>query len=230
MGEAVDFRPQPGHRDPEPPRTCLKIRRLGLRDYAPTWQEMRAFTGQRGRDTPDELWLLEHKPVFTLGQSARHEDILDGGSSTPVILADRGGQATYHGPGQLVLYVLLDLSRRRLGIRRLVHTLEQTVIDALMTQGVAAARRDGAPGVYVRGRKLAALGLRVRRGCCYHGLALNVNMDLSPFSSINPCGFPGLKVTQLAELGVPWSVEEAGNRLVEILETHLDGNIAREAG
>lgn len=169
---------------------------------------------------PDVLWLLEHPPTYTLGQAGRAEHLFAPGS-IPVVQVDRGGQVTYHGPGQLVLYTLLDLKRRRLPIRVLVRLLEQSVIDLVAGQGVRAARRSGAPGVYVEGKKLAALGLRVRRGCCYHGLALNVAMDLRPFCGINPCGYPGLQVTQLAELGIPWSVRETGKRLLDELLPQL---------
>ncbi|HYN77844.1 MAG TPA: lipoyl(octanoyl) transferase LipB [Lamprocystis sp. (in: g-proteobacteria)] len=175
------------------------LRRLpGLQDYRVTWEAMRAFTDTRGPSTPDEVWLLEHPPVFTLGQAGRLEHLLDPGE-IPVIQVDRGGQVTYHGPGQLIAYVMLDLRRGAIGVKRLVHLLEQTVIDLLAAKGICAAARPDAPGVYVDGAKIAALGLRVRQGCCYHGLALNVAMDLAPFRRINPCGYPGLEVTQIAD-------------------------------
>ena len=189
--------------------------------YEPTWHAMRRFTEQRAGDAPDEVWLLEHPPVFTLGQAARREHVLAPGN-IPVVQVDRGGQVTYHGPGQLVAYVLLDLRRRGWGVRRLVRALEQAVVALLASQGVAAGARPGAPGVYVDGRKLAALGLRVRRGCTYHGLALNVHMDLEPFRRIDPCGYPGLRVTQLSELGIRWSVAETANHLVEHLSELLE--------
>jgi lipoyl(octanoyl) transferase len=175
---------------------------------------MRRFTETRGRDADDELWLLEHPPVYTLGQAGRREHLLRAGR-IPVVHTDRGGQVTYHGPGQLVAYVLVDMRRARLGVRRLVHGLEQCVIDLLEDGGVVAQRRPRAPGVFVAGSKVCALGLRVRNGCSYHGLALNVTMDLEPFQGIDPCGFPGLQVTRLADLGIPWNTHETGHRLVE---------------
>jgi lipoyl(octanoyl) transferase len=191
----------------------LVVRGLGLSDYADTWRRMRRFTDARDEATGDELWLLEHPPVFTLGQAGRREHLLDAGA-IPVVDSDRGGQITYHGPGQLVAYVLVDLRRRRLGVRHLVAGLEQCVIDMLAAQGICAARRERAPGVYVSGKKICALGLRIRNGCSYHGLALNVNMDLEPFERIDPCGYAGLEVTQTRDLGIPWSVHEAGEGLM----------------
>ncbi len=198
--------------DTDAPRRLLLVRRLpGYRDYLPTLEAMREFTDLRGPDTSDALWLLEHPPVFTLGQAGREEHLLDPGP-IPVIKVDRGGQVTYHGPGQLVVYVLLDLRRAGLGIKRLVGLLEQAVIDLLATLEVTAQRRADAPGVYVEGAKVAALGLRIRNGCSYHGLALNVDMDLDPFGRINPCGYPGLAVTRLSDLvpGVSMPEIEAG--------------------
>ncbi|MGB7932281.1 MAG: lipoyl(octanoyl) transferase LipB [Gammaproteobacteria bacterium] len=185
-----------------PDHTALSVRERGLADYAATWREMQAFTDTRTVESPDELWLLQHPPVITFGRNAKTEHLLYHTNDIPVIRVDRGGQVTYHGPGQLIAYLLLDLKRRRLGIQSLVRILEQSVIHLLADYSIRAGRRDKAPGVYVDGRKIAALGLRVRRGCCYHGLSLNVNMDLSPFSMINPCGFADLEVTQLAELGI----------------------------
>ena len=174
-------------------------------------------------DTPDELWLLEHPPVYTLGQAGKPEHLLrDNG--IPVVRVDRGGQVTYHGPGQVVAYVLLDLRRRGLAVKQLVSLLEQSVIDLLAAHGVAGARRPGAPGVYVEGAKVAALGLRVRGGCAYHGLALNVNMDLAPFRDINPCGYAGLAVTQIGDLGVRLSTSEAADALAAGLADALRGN------
>ena len=195
-------------------RPCgvLRVRQLGRRDYASVWQAMRAFTDARAEDTADELWLLEHTPVFTLGQAGREEHLLDPGD-IPVIKVDRGGQVTYHGPGQLVAYLLLDLRRAGLGVRRLVGLLEQAVIELLADYGVRACARADAPGVYVDGRKLASLGLRVRRGCSFHGLALNLGMDLAPFGRIDPCGYPGLEVTRLADLGGPTQVDRVGRDL-----------------
>lgn len=177
----------------------LLIRRLpGLQDYRQTWDSMRAFTDARGPQTTDELWLLEHPPVFTLGQAGRAEHLLSPGE-IPVIRTDRGGQVTYHGPGQLLGYLLLDLRRHGLGVKRLVVLLEQAVVDTLARQGIVASTCPGAPGVYVAGAKIASIGLRVRAGCSYHGLALNVAMDLEPFARINPCGYPGLAVTQISD-------------------------------
>ena len=173
---------------------------------------MQAFTAQRTADTPDELWLLEHPPVYTLGQAGKVEHLI-AATDIPVVPIDRGGQITYHGPGQVVAYVLVDLRRRGFGIRELVGRMEQAVIDLLATQGVAAERLAGAPGVYVGGSKIAALGLRVRHGCTYHGLALNVDMDLAPFAAINPCGYPGMAVTQCRNLGVNLTLPQAEQAL-----------------
>lgn len=176
-----------------------RVQRLGRRDYTATWQAMRAFTEQRTADTADEIWLLEHPPVFTLGLNGKPEHLLAPGD-IPLVKTDRGGQVTYHGPGQLIAYLLLDLKRRGLGVKEMVSRMEQAVIDLLAAEGIEGQRRVGAPGIYVEGKKIAALGLRVRRGCSYHGLSLNVDMDLAPFSRINPCGFEGLQTTQLREL------------------------------
>ncbi len=177
----------------------LRLRRRGRVDYAACLADMQTFTDRRDADTPDELWLVEHPPVFTLGLAGKPEHVLDAGD-IPVVRCDRGGQVTYHGPGQVVLYALLDLARAGHGVKALVTTLEQAVIDLLAGLDVAGARRPGAPGVYVAGAKIAALGLRVRRGCCYHGLSFNVAMDLAPFARINPCGYADLPVTQLRDL------------------------------
>jgi len=191
---------------------ALLVRRRGLSDYSAAWAEMRAFTDGRTQDTPDELWLLQHPPVFTLGQAGRAEHLLDPGE-IPVIQTDRGGQVTYHGPGQLVAYLLVDLRRGGLGVKGLVHLLEGAVIGLLAGYGIEAEARADAPGVYVAGAKIASLGLRVRRGCSYHGLSLNVDMDLTPFLRINPCGHPGLAVTQLADLGGPKDLRLVGDAL-----------------
>lgn len=191
----------------------LIVRRLGRRAYKPVWREMSDFTERRDAATTDELWLVEHPPVFTLGQAGRREHVLDAGD-IPLIQVDRGGQVTYHGPGQVVAYPMLDLRRRGIGIRRLVHELERAVIEQLSGYGIRATRRDAAPGVYVDGRKVAALGLRVRRGCTFHGLAFNVAMDLSPFQRIDPCGYAGLEVTQVSKLGGPGNLERVGADLV----------------
>ncbi|GAA0709717.1 lipoyl(octanoyl) transferase [Dyella sp. SG562] len=192
----------------------LKIRRLGRQPYEATWKAMSAFTDQRGPDTPDELWVLEHDPVFTLGQAGKMEHVLAPGE-IPVVPVDRGGQVTYHGPGQIVAYPLIDLRRAGVGVREMVCKIEQAIIDTLERWNIGAARLDGAPGVYVAGAKVAALGLRVRRGCSFHGLAFNVNMDLEPFHRINPCGYKGLQVTQVLDLGGPSRLAEVEDALVE---------------
>ena len=198
-----------------PPR----VRRLGLCDYAPVWRDMQALTGARGRAAPDEVWLLEHRPVFTLGMNGKPEHLLSPGD-IPVVATDRGGQVTYHGPGQMVAYLMLDLRRLRIGVRRLVDALERSVIDWLAVRGVVAEARRDAPGVYVGGAKIAALGLRVRGGCSYHGISFNVDMDLAPFSCINPCGYRGLAVTQLRDLGIGLSV-------AQVAEEWLPGLLAQ---
>lgn len=192
----------------------LKIRRLGRQPYEATWKAMSAFTDQRGPDTPDELWLLEHDPVFTLGQAGKMEHVLAPGD-IPVVPVDRGGQVTYHGPGQIVGYPLIDLRRAGVGVREMVNKIEQAIIDTLEHWNIGAERVDGAPGVYVAGAKVAALGLRVRRGCSFHGLAFNVNMDLAPFHLINPCGYKGLAVTQVLDLGGPSRLADVEDALVE---------------
>nr|WP_050981480.1 lipoyl(octanoyl) transferase LipB [Rhodanobacter spathiphylli] len=198
---------------PIPDSRPLKIRRLGRQPYAATWRAMSAFTDNRTADTPDELWLLEHDPVFTLGQAGKMEHVLAPGD-IPVIPVDRGGQVTYHGPGQIVGYPLIDLRRIGVGVRELVHRIEQSLIDTLAHWNVNASRREGAPGVYVGAAKVAALGLRVRRGCSFHGLAFNVAMDLEPFHRINPCGYKDLAVTQLLDLGGPSSLATVEDVLV----------------
>ena len=199
----------------------IRLRRLGRRDCAGAVDEMRAYTGSRTEDSPDEIWLVEHPPVYTLGQAGRRAHVRAPGR-IPVLATDRGGQVTYHGPGQAVVYVLFDLRRLGVGVRGLVHDLEQAVIDAVARAGVAAARRPGAPGVYVGGAKLAALGLRVRRGCTYHGTAVNVDLDLAPFRGIDPCGYEGLEVTRLRDLGVAWTVGETGERVAQELMERID--------
>lgn len=192
------------------------VRSLGRVEYEPTWRAMQDFTARRSADTPDEIWLLEHPPVYTQGQAGKPEHLI-AATRIPVVPIDRGGQITYHGPGQVVAYVLVDLRRRGYGIRELVARLEQAVIDLLAAQGVAAARLAGAPGVYAGGAKIAALGLRVKHGCTYHGLALNVDMDLAPFAAINPCGYAGMAVTQCRDLGVELSVADAEQALSRYL-------------
>jgi lipoyl(octanoyl) transferase len=192
------------------------VRWLGRTGYEPTWRAMQQFTEQRDAATPDELWLLEHEPVFTLGMNADRAHLLAPGD-IPVVRIDRGGQVTYHGPGQLVVYPLIDVRRARLGVRELVTALEGAVIALATRYGIDAACRAGAPGVYVADRKLASVGLRIRRGGSYHGLALNVNMDLEPFARINPCGHAGLEMTQLAALGGPADLERVGRELAPLL-------------
>ncbi len=196
------------------------IRRLGRVEYEPTWRAMQRFTEERGAATPDEIWLLEHPPVFTLGANASRSHLLAPGD-IPVVQIDRGGQVTYHGPGQLVVYPLIDLRRLGLGIRDFVTALERAVIELAAGFGITAQARRSAPGVYVGGDKLASVGVRVRRNGSYHGLALNVALDLEPFSRINPCGYQGLKMTQLATLGGPRSVWECADALEPRLKRAL---------
>jgi len=197
-----------------------QVRWLGRVDYEPTWRAMQRLTDERGPDTPDEIWLLEHPPVFTLGMNADSSHVL-GAGDIPVVRIDRGGQVTYHGPGQLVAYPLVDLRRAGLGVRDLVSALENAVIRLAAAHGIEAATRAGAPGVYVGAAKLASVGIRIRRGASYHGLAVNVNMDLAPFARINPCGYAGLAMTQLASLGGPDSVEAAAAGLAPLLIEEL---------
>ena len=192
------------------------VRDLGRQPYASVWRAMQGFTDDRGADTPDELWLVEHDPVFTLGQAGKREHVLMPGD-IPVLNVDRGGQVTYHGPGQLVVYPLLDLKRIKVGVRDYVCRIEQSIIDTLDHWNIHAERRDGAPGVYVNGAKVAALGIRVRRGCTFHGLAFNIAMDLEPFHRINPCGYAGLQVTSMLDLGGPSSLEAVKPVLLEAL-------------
>ncbi len=198
----------------------LVIRYLGLRAYETIWQAMRDFTDGRDAETPDELWLLQHPAIYTLGQAGRWEHLLDAGG-IPALKVDRGGQVTYHGPGQLIAYLLLDLKRAGLGIKGLVHLLETAVMELLAAHGISAQVRPDAPGVYVAGAKIASLGLRVRRHCSYHGLALNVDLDLEPFSRINPCGYPGLAVTRLVDLGVALSLDRIAEELAARLAARL---------
>lgn len=203
---------------PAKPRARLlpaaNARDLGRRAYEPVWRAMQAFTDARNSDTADELWLVEHDPVFTLGQTGKAEHVLLPGD-IPVLQVDRGGQVTYHGPGQLVLYPLMDLRRLKIGAREYVCRIEQAIIDTLADWNIGAVRRDGAPGVYVAGAKIAAIGIRVRRGCTFHGLAFNIDMDLSPFSRINPCGYAGLRVTSMVDLGGPSGLQAVKPALVE---------------
>jgi lipoyl(octanoyl) transferase len=198
------------------------IRRLGLVPYEPTWRAMQRFTDDRKPETRDEIWFVEHPPVFTLGLNASREHVLSAGD-IPVIQIDRGGQVTYHGPGQLVVYALIDLKRAGLGVRDLVSALEASVINYAREFGIHAECRRAAPGVYVAGRKLASLGIRIRRGASYHGLALNINMDLEPFGRIHPCGHADLQMTQLADLGGPCSLKSAAQGLKPHLLAALFG-------
>jgi lipoyl(octanoyl) transferase len=203
--------------DPAPTIVC---RHLGLRDYETVWREMQAFTDQRTPKTPDEFWLTEHPPVYTLGLNGKPEHLLAPGD-IPVVQCDRGGQVTYHGPGQIVLYLLLDLRRRKLGVKTLVHQMEQALINLLQVYDIPGQRRAGAPGIYVGDAKIAALGLRVRKGCCYHGLSLNVDMDLEPFSRINPCGYAGLATTQVCDQRTDIAVETLIPKLLRTLEEQV---------
>ena len=198
----------------------IRVRRLGRVAYAPTWRAMQAFTQSRGPETADEIWLLEHPPVFTLGLAGRPEHVLAAGD-VAVVRTDRGGQVTFHGPGQVVAYVLLDLRRLGVGVRELVRRLEESALAVLDQHGIRGERVNGRPGVYVDGRKVAAVGLRVARGCSYHGLALNVDLALEPFSRIDPCGYPGLESTSLALLGVRDSIDAVQQSLASALQRIL---------
>ncbi|APE05410.1 lipoyl(octanoyl) transferase LipB [Alteromonas sp. MB-3u-76] len=192
------------------------IRQLGRQPYQPIWQAMQRFTDDRDSDTIDEIWLVEHDPVFTQGQAGKAEHILVPGD-IPVVQVDRGGQVTYHGPGQQVIYLLLNIKRRKLGVRHLVTAMEEAVVGLLAQYDVVAYPKPDAPGVYVNEQKVCSLGLRIRNGCSFHGLALNVNMDLSPFQRINPCGYAGMEMTDTARLNGPDSLELAGNELTRLL-------------
>ena len=200
---------------------ALTIRNLGLQDYEPVWRAMQQFTNSRNADTPDEIWFAEHSPVFTLGVNASREHLLAPGD-IPVVQIDRGGQVTYHGPGQLMIYPLIDLRRSGLGVRPLVTALEQSIVDLAAEFGIAATSRADAPGVYVNGVKLASVGLRIRRGASFHGMALNVDVDLEPFSRINPCGLTNLEVTTLARLG--------GERDLDIVQRQLLPHLLQQLG
>lgn len=198
----------------------LLLRQLGRQPYLPVWQRMQQFTAARDPHTPDEIWLLEHEPVFTFGREGKPEHLLQAGD-IPVVRVDRGGQITYHGPGQLVVYLLLDLRRRRLGVRNLVAGIEQALCALLAGYGIDGQLLPDTPGVFVAGAKIASLGLRVNQGCSSHGLALNVAMDLQPFAQINPCGHQGLAMTQLRDLTGPRSMEQVARDLAPLLITHL---------
>lgn len=206
---------------PQAGARVARLRDLGRRPYPPVWRAMQAFTDARDAATADELWLVEHDPVFTLGQAGKDEHVLMPGE-IPVLHVDRGGQVTYHGPGQIVLYPLLDLKRLGVGVKEYVHRIEQAMIDTLADWNIHAERRDGAPGVYVNGAKIGALGIRVRRGCTFHGLAFNVAMDLEPFRRINPCGYAGMAVTAMVDLGGPSGLDAVKPVLV--------GHVARLFG
>jgi lipoyl(octanoyl) transferase len=199
----------------------LVVQHLGRVDYEPTWRAMQEFTATRTVATPDELWICEHAPVYTLGQAGKPEHLLTD-IGIPLVKIDRGGQITYHGPGQVVIYLLIDLPRRQLKVREIVSRIEQAVIDLLAEQGAVAERHGGAPGVYVGAAKVAALGLRIKKGCCYHGVSLNVDMDLSPFAAINPCGFPGMPVTQTRDLGISLTPSQVAQALARHLSNQLE--------
>ncbi|HUO43672.1 MAG TPA: lipoyl(octanoyl) transferase LipB [Burkholderiales bacterium] len=201
---------------------AVEVRHLGRAGYDPVWQAMRDLTARRDAAASDEIWLVEHSPVYTLGVAARAQHLPRFDNGIPVVKTDRGGQITYHGPGQLVAYLLLDLRRRALSVRPLVTLMEQAIVNLLAEYNIEATARRNAPGVYVGNAKVAALGLRIRRGCCYHGLALNVDMDLRPFAAIDPCGYPGLAVTQLRDLGVSDGLDTVGARLTQHLLQQLN--------
>jgi lipoyl(octanoyl) transferase len=200
--------------------TLLKVQHLGLQEYQPIWEEMKSFTASRTHKTPDEIWLLQHPPVFTLGQNADKNHLLDPGN-IPVIPIDRGGQVTYHGPGQLIAYLLIDLKRKELGIRSFVNLLEKLIIDLLARYGIEAKGNASAHGVYVKEAKIASIGLRLKRFCTFHGISLNVDMDLTPFSQINPCGMPGLQVTQLKTHAPHCEFLEVEQNFIEVFNHHF---------
>jgi lipoyl(octanoyl) transferase len=202
-------------------RPRFTIRRLGTVAYEPTWQSMKDWTLSRGSDSPDQLWLLQHPPVYTLGLAARESHLPRADNGIGVVKSDRGGQITYHGPGQIIVYTLLNLRQLGIGVRHLVRHIEQSVIDLLAQYDIDAHGLEAAPGVYVGAAKVAALGLRIRNGCSYHGLSLNVDMDLSPFADIDPCGYPELQVTQLRDLGVSDDIASIGEKLLDILQFNL---------
>lgn len=198
----------------------MKTSYLGRRDYVPLWHDMQKFTDERDASTPDEIWFCEHPPVFTLGLNASKEHLLAPGD-IPVVQIDRGGQVTFHGPGQLMVYPLIDIRRANVGVRTLVTALEQSVVDLAAEYDIAAAARADAPGVYVAGNKLASVGLRIRRGCSFHGMALNVGIDLEPFTRINPCGYAELQMTDLHSLGIDLQLEETCAKLLPHFLAHL---------
>jgi lipoyl(octanoyl) transferase len=199
----------------------LEVRYAAVMDYLSTWQAMKEFTATRTQNTPDQIWLLQHSPVYTQGVAGKPEHLLYN-SCIPVVRTDRGGQITYHGPGQIIAYLLLDMRRLKLGVRDLVRKMEAAVVDLLGDYGVDACGNEDAPGVYVGGAKIAALGLKIKNGCCYHGLALNASMDLTPFMAINPCGYAGLRVTQTSDLGITDGLEALQGKLAEKLRARLE--------
>jgi len=207
------------------------VHALGLVEYLPIWEAMRKFTAERTAHTRDEVWLVQHPPIYTQGLAGRPEHLLHR-TSIPVVKIDRGGQITYHGPGQIVAYILLDMRRWKINVRELVRVMEQAVIDLLAEFGVAAHGREDAPGVYVGDAKIAALGLKIKNGYCYHGLSFNVDMDLTPFANINPCGHAGLRVTQACELGITVPINELqaqlAQNLIHGLQRHLEGRMGNE--
>ena len=208
------------------------IRHLGLQDYLPTYEAMKSFTESRTSTTPDEIWILQHPPTYTLGQAGDRAHLLNATTKIPLVSVNRGGQITYHGPGQVVVYLLLDLKRRHLFVRELVHKIEQAIIDTLADSGIAGTRKSGAPGIYLSssiqvpenlvGAKIAALGLKVTKQCCYHGLALNVDMDLKPFEAINPCGYAGLKTVDMKSLGVSDNINIVEKNILSHLSQQLE--------
>lgn len=207
------------------------IKSLGMVDYQPAWEAMKKFTAERNSDTRDEIWLVQHPPVYTQGLAGKPEHLLHP-TDIPVVKIDRGGQITYHGPGQIVAYMLLDMRRWKINVRELVRLMEQAVIDLLGEYGTIAQRREEAPGVYVGDEKIAALGLKIKNGCCYHGLSFNVDMNLDPFTNINPCGYAGLRVTQACQLGITDSINELqavlAQNLIHGLQRHLESKLHRE--
>jgi lipoyl(octanoyl) transferase len=209
------------------------VKHLGRADYQSTWEAMKQFTVMRTTATRDEIWLLQHPPVYTQGQAGKPEHLLRA-NGIPVVKIDRGGQITYHGPGQIVMYLLLDLRRWKINVRELVRLMEQAVVNLLAQHGVIAQARDDAPGVYVHDAKIASLGLKIRNGCCYHGIAFNVDMDLSPFDYINPCGFAGLRVTQARDVGITDSAEQLeqqlAQNLIDLLQQHLRKKAQADSG
>ena len=201
----------------------LLIRHLGFKDYEPVWKQMQSMTSARDSRSTDEIWLVQHPPVYTLGLNGKREHFIKD-NDIPVITVDRGGQVTYHGPGQAVAYLLCDIERLGLGISDFVLRLEQSIVDLLETYHITGHRLAGAPGVYVKNKKIAAMGLRIKHGCSYHGLSLNVDMDLSPFNDINPCGYPNMQVTQLKDLGINEEIEAVNQRLIKHLQSNLGYN------